>query len=242
MDAQARIESAKRAAARLAVDTHVKSGMVVGVGSGSTVVYAAERLGERAREEGLQLICLPTSFQALQLIHDNNLPLGDLSRCPQLDVAIDGADEVDANMNCIKGGGAAHTQEKIIAYNSKLFVIVADYRKRSVILGTNWTSGVPIEVMPMAYVCVQRKCAELGGDAKLRMAPAGKAGPVVTDNGNFVLDAVFGQIADPEGLEAAINAIPGVIACGLFVNMAHFAYFGEEDGSVTSANRLELDV
>ena len=109
------IEAAKRKAAHQAVDDYVQNGQVVGVGSGSTVVYVAERLAERAKKEGLKLICIPTSFQARQLIVENGLTLGDLSTNPDVDVAIDGADEVDQHLHAIKGGGGCHLQEKIVA-------------------------------------------------------------------------------------------------------------------------------
>ncbi|KAK7081836.1 hypothetical protein SK128_012929, partial [Halocaridina rubra] len=226
------VESAKKAAAYRAVDTHIKNDFRVGIGSGSTVVYAVERLAERVHKDGLKVTCVPTSFQARQLIIQNNLVLSDLEITPELDVAIDGADEVDSNLTLIKGGGGCQLQEKIVAAAAKEFVVIADYRKDSSSLGEQWTKGVPIEVVPMAYRPIQLKIeAELGGKAVLRQAKA-KAGPVVTDNGNFVLDWVFDGKFDWNQVNRQIMMIPGVVETGLFVDMAKVAYFGMQDGSV----------
>lgn len=227
-----KVESAKRAAAYTAVDDHVKDAYRVGVGSGSTVVYAVERLAQRVHEEGLKVVCVPTSFQARQLIVNNNLELSDLEITPELDVAIDGADEADEKLTLIKGGGGCQLQEKIVAAAAKIFVVIADYRKDSTALGEQWKKGIPIEVIPMAYCPVKLKIEkELGGQAVLRQAKA-KAGPVVTDNGNFILDWVFDKIHDWEKVNKQIMMIPGVVETGLFVGMASVAYFGMQDGSV----------
>lgn len=227
-----KVESAKRAAAHTAVDDHVKDAYRVGVGSGSTVVYAVERLAQRVHEEGLKVVCVPTSFQARQLIVNNNLELSDLEITPELDVAIDGADEADEKLTLIKGGGGCQLQEKIVAAAAKIFVVIADYRKDSTALGEQWKKGIPIEVIPMAYCPVKLKIEkELGGQAVLRQAKA-KAGPVVTDNGNFILDWVFDKIHDWEKVNQQIMMIPGVVETGLFVGMASVAYFGMQDGSV----------
>ncbi|ETV81996.1 ribose 5-phosphate isomerase A [Aphanomyces astaci] len=225
------IESAKRLAARAAVDEFVKDGDVVGIGSGSTVVYAAERLGERVANEGLRISSIPSSFQASQLISQHKLNLTNFDSHPVIDIAIDGADEVDTALNCIKGGGGCHLQEKIVIFNAKKFVIVADYRKQSTYLGEQWTQGVPIEVVPLAYVPLIRKLKELHGAPVLRMAKA-KAGPVVTDNGNLILDTHFGILQDPASLEKTLKMLPGVVEVGLFVQLASKAFFGQADGSV----------
>ncbi|KAG7157805.1 Ribose-5-phosphate isomerase-like [Homarus americanus] len=207
------VESAKKAAAYRAVDNHIKDAYRVGIGSGSTVVYAVERL-------------------ARQLIINHDLELSDLEITPQLDVAIDGADEADGKLTLIKGGGGCQLQEKIVAAAAKLFVVVADYRKDSSVLGEQWTKGIPIEVIPMAYRTVQLKIEmELGGKAVLRQAKA-KAGPVVTDNGNFIVDWMFERAYDWQKVNQQIKMIPGVVETGLFVGMAKIAYFGMEDGSV----------
>ncbi|XP_067898866.1 ribose-5-phosphate isomerase [Heterodontus francisci] len=230
-------EEAKRKAGYMAVDNHVQDNQVLGIGSGSTIVYAVDRIAKRVRDENLKVVCVPTSFQARQLILQHELTLSDLDRCPELDVAIDGADEVDCDLNLIKGGGGCLTQEKIVAGCAKKFIVVADYRKDSESLGEKWKKGVPIEVIPMAYVPITKAIAsKFGGTAELRMAVS-KAGPVVTDNGNFILDWKFSNISDWKNVNVGIKMIPGVVETGLFIGMAERVYFGLEDGSVCSRDR-----
>ncbi|XP_048798142.1 ribose-5-phosphate isomerase [Tympanuchus pallidicinctus] len=226
-------EEAKRLAACAAVDKHVQNNQVLGIGSGSTIVHAVHRLAERVKQENLTIVCIPTSFQARQLILQNGLTLSDLDRHPELDVAIDGADEVDSDLNLIKGGGGCLTQEKIVAGYAKCFIVIADYRKKSESLGEQWKKGIPIEVIPMAYVPVTRALTKnFGGAAELRMAVS-KAGPVVTDNGNFILDWKFDKVHEWSKVNTAIKMIPGVVETGLFIDMAEVVYFGMEDGSVS---------
>jgi len=167
------------------------------------------------------------------------LNLSDLSLHPNLDVAIDGADEVDKDLHCIKGGGGCQTQEKIVASCAKVFVVVADYRKNSKVLGEQWKKGVPLEVIPGAYVPVLQTLQKLGAKPKLRMA-INKAGPIVTDNGNFVIDADFGLIHNVADLNQKLLNIPGIVETGLFVNMVAKAYFGNADGSISTSNRARL--
>ncbi|XP_048772260.1 ribose-5-phosphate isomerase-like [Ostrea edulis] len=228
------IEAGKKAAAFAAVDENIKNNQKVGIGSGSTVVYAVQRLAERIKNEDLNIICVPTSFQANQLIQEHRLNLGTLETCPKLDVAIDGADETDKDLTCIKGGGACLTQEKIVASCAKDLIIIADDRKDSQVLGTTYKKGIPIEVIPMAYKPIQMKIQDLfGGEVILRMAQQ-KAGPVVTDNGNFVLDWKFSNPCDDwDKCNTTIKLIPGVVETGLFIKMAKVAYFGTADGKVS---------
>uniref|UniRef100_A0A671MZC5 ribose-5-phosphate isomerase n=1 Tax=Sinocyclocheilus anshuiensis TaxID=1608454 RepID=A0A671MZC5_9TELE len=217
-------EEAKKLAAYAAVDNHIQNNQVVGVGSGSTIVYAVDRLSKTFH--------LILSTHARQLILQHGLTLSDLDRHPELDVAIDGADEVDAALTLIKGGGGCLTQEKIVAGCAKHFIVIADYRKDSKDLGQQWKKGVPVEVIPMAYVPVSRAIARrFGGEAVLRMAVS-KAGPVVTDNSNFILDWKFEHAQNWKEVSTAIKMIPGVVETGLFVGMAERVYFGMEDGSV----------
>lgn len=231
------VEAGKIAAARRAVDENIKKGQVVGIGSGSTIVFAVQRIAERNRKEELNLVCIPTSFQARQLIHEYGLNLGNLETSPEIDIAIDGADEVDDDINLIKGGGGCLMQEKIIASCSKKFFVIADTRKNSRVLGTTWRKGVPIEVLPMAYKPVQLKINQLlGGNAVLRMASK-KAGPVVTDNGNFLIDWEFEGVQDWMAVERILQNVPGVIETGLFLNMTDVAYFGSPDGDVLVRTR-----
>jgi ribose 5-phosphate isomerase A len=226
------VESAKQAAAIRAVNDFVLAGQVVGIGSGSTIVYAIHRLAERCREEGLSIKCVPTSFQSKILLSELGLPLSDLTLTPVLDVAIDGADEVDPELNCIKGGGGCMMQEKLVALAASKFVLIADYSKQSERLGARWHRGVPVEVLPGAYVTVSASVRALGGSPKLRMAGASKAGPVVTDNGLFILDCEFGEIENPAALHSQLKQICGVLETGLFPRVAVRAYFGREDGGV----------
>ncbi|KAL7310728.1 ribose-5-phosphate isomerase rki1 [Mucor circinelloides] len=228
------IENGKRLAAYKAVDEHVSpENQVVGIGSGSTVVYVIERILQKPELKHITYV--PTSFQSKLLILDNGLKLGSIEQNDVIDVTIDGADEVDDELNAIKGGGACQFQEKLVAEAAKKFIIVADFRKESKRLGTQWHQGVPIEVVPLCYRTVMKKI-EHGLSIKpkqvnLRMAVK-KAGPVVTDNGNFVVDADFGQLDDPASLLKEIKLLTGVYEVGLFCQMAAMAYFGEEDGSV----------
>ncbi|XP_062560479.1 ribose-5-phosphate isomerase [Armigeres subalbatus] len=228
------LNHSKRVAAFRAVDEYVQNNTVIGVGSGSTVVYAVQRLAERVKTEGLKLVCIPTSFQARQLIIENGLVLGDLEQHPRIHCAIDGADEVDADMVLIKGGGGCLLQEKIVASCADQLVVVADYTKDSTKLGEQYKKGIPVEVVPMAYVPIRNRiAAKYGGKLNLRMAVS-KAGPVVTDNGNFILDWHFPEgDHDWDAVNREIMMIPGVVETGLFVKMATKAYFGLADGTVT---------
>lgn len=226
------LEGAKKLAAFRAVDDFVDRDMILGIGSGSTIVYAVQRLKEVVASKKLTVTCIPTSFQAKQLIQSNHLRLGGLDTYPELDLVIDGADECDRDMTLIKGGGGCLLQEKIVASCAKKMVVIADYTKDSQRLGENYKKGIPIEVVPMAYVPIkQRVELSFGGECRLRMAVA-KAGPCVTDNGNFILDWIFERDADWAEVNQQIQMIPGVVETGLFVNMAKTAYFGLANGEV----------
>ncbi|KAM5227787.1 ribose-5-phosphate isomerase [Ctenodactylus gundi] len=226
-------EEAKKLAGHAAVQNHVRNNQVLGIGSGSTIVHAVQRIAERVKQENLNLVCIPTSFQARQLILQYGLTLSDLDRHPEIDLAIDGADEVDADLNLIKGGGGCLTQEKIVAGYASHFIVIADFRKNSENLGDQWHKGIPLEVIPMAYVPVSRAVTRrFGGEVELRMA-VNKAGPVVTDNGNFIVDWKFDRVHKWSDVNTAIKMIPGVVDTGLFINMAERVYFGMQDGSVS---------
>ncbi|MFX0080899.1 MAG: ribose 5-phosphate isomerase A [Candidatus Hodarchaeota archaeon] len=225
------IETGKKNAAIKAVDENVKKNMIIGIGSGSTVVYAVQRLGEINKENTMNLKCIPSSFQAYQLIIQNGLELVSLEQFPEIDIDLDGADELDKNLNLIKGGGGCLVQEKIVASNSKELIIIADFRKNSETLGTKWKKGIPIEVIPMSYFPIMNKLKKLGGKPTLRMAKS-KSGPLITDNGNFIVDVDFGEINNPGELNMEFLKIAGVVDTGLFVNMTSKAYIGLEDGKV----------
>ena len=225
------IELGKKNAAIRAVEENIEEGMILGIGSGSTVVYAVKKIAEINKAKNMDLKCIPTSFQSRQLIVENGLTLVSLDQYPVIDLDIDGADEIDKSLNLIKGGGGCLVQEKIIVSASKKLVIIADYTKKSEFLGENWKNGVPIEIIPLAHVPIMKKLEKFGGTPVLRMAQA-KAGPVVSDNGNFIIDADFGIIKNPLDLNLKLLQIPGVVDSGLFLGMAHTAYIGQKDGTV----------
>jgi ribose 5-phosphate isomerase A len=208
----------------------VKEGAIVGLGTGSTTAHGIEELGRRVREENLKILGVPTSYQAADLARRMGIPLRTLDDVERIDIALDGADEVDPEKNLIKGGGAAHTREKVIDSVAEYFVVVVDDSKLVNRLGE--TCPVPVEVIPMALAPVMRRLKELGGVPILREA-AKKDGPVITDQGNFVVDVRFPPITDPGDLETKLNGIPGVIENGLFVRLADLVIVGvRRDGTV----------
>lgn len=209
----------------------VQSGTVVGLGTGSTTAYAIQRLGDRLKSGELTDVKgVPTSFQASVLAKQYGIPLVTLDEVDTIEVAIDGADEVDPQKNLIKGGGAAHTREKIVDSLAKLFIVVVDSSKLVDKLGTTFV--LPVEVLPMAVSPVSKFIESLGGQPELRMGVK-KDGPVITDQGNMILDVNFPNgIDDPAGLEKTLNNVPGVLENGLFVNVAHVVLIGEiKDGT-----------
>ncbi|KAI9057711.1 ribose 5-phosphate isomerase [Trametes sanguinea] len=230
------VEASKRLAAWTAVDRHIlPEHKVIGIGSGSTVPYVVERIVAQGKKVNKDRVFIPTGFQSKELIVNAQLLLGDVDQYPVIDVTIDGADEVDHDLNCIKGGGGCHLREKVLAEAADTFVLVADYRKNSSVLGTMFKQGIPIEVVPFAYTKILQNLHLLGSpNAVLRMAKA-KAGPVVSDNGNFIIDAPFPEemMKDPYTLLTRIKMLTGVVEVGLFCHMAKAAYFGNQDGSVT---------
>lgn len=212
--------------------------MLLGLGTGSTTAFAIEAIGRRVREEGLDVAGVPTSVAAERLARRQGVPLLSLddlgldtlptAQVP-LDLAFDGADEVSPQGDLIKGRGAAHVREKVIAALAARFVVLIDPSKRVERLGT--TAPVPVEVLPMAEPAVARSLRTLGAEPHLRMGER-KDGPVVTDQGLWVLDARFDGIDDPRALGAAIDALPGVLGHGLFIGMATDVLVGTGDGQV----------
>ena len=224
-------ERAKEFVAKTVVQELVRDGMVLGLGSGSTVAYAVRYLGELVRSEGLEVLCVPTSYQIAYLAVREGLRLTSLEEHPEPDLAIDGADQVDERLDLIKGGGAALAREKVVDAAARELAIIVDESKLAGRLGENGMP-VPIEVLPMAVPLVLRRLEGLGARAVVREAGKGKVGPVVTDNGNLIVDAYFGPIEDPAGLEKAIKLIPGVVEAGLFVGMTDVLYVGTRSGEV----------
>lgn len=208
-----------------AAAARVQSGSIVGLGTGSTTAFAIQALGDRLKSGDLKDIKgVPTSFQAIVLARQNHIPLVSLDEIDHIDVAIDGADEVDPQKNLIKGGGAAHTQEKIVDSLADLFIVVVDGGKLVDRLGSTFL--LPVEVIPMAVTPVMRAIEKLGGKPELRMGVR-KAGPVVTDNGNLVVDVKFDSIDNPAELEKTLNNVPGVLENGIFAGVANVILVGE---------------
>jgi ribose 5-phosphate isomerase A len=217
-------ENAKKNAALEAVK-HVKDGFIVGLGSGSTAAFAIQEIGNRIRLEGLRLMAVPTSYQAFSLAVENKIQITTLEEHPTLDLTIDGADQIDENLNLIKGMGGALTREKIVATASRKLLIIADESKKVKFLGAN-NHPIPLEVIPFATKPVMLKLKEIGGNPTLREGK-GKVGPIITDNGNVIIDAAFGLVHEPSKLEPELKSIPGLVETGLFINMANAAYFGK---------------
>ena len=220
------IDEAKKRAASEAVK-HVHDGFTVGLGSGSTAAYAIKGIGSRIQREKLRILGVPTSHQALKLAVDSGIPITTLEEHPQLNLTIDGADQIDKELNLIKGMGGALTREKIVASATRQLVIVADETKMAEKLGKD--QPLPIEVLPFAPQTVMLSIQKLGGIPILREG-TGKVGPVVTDNGNFIIDADFGPIGNPKELNVQLKSIPGVIETGLFIGMADVVYVGKPAG------------
>ena len=210
-------QEVKKTVSVAAVDALVKSGMKLGLGTGSTAIFAIRRVGALLAEGKLQnILAVSTSFQTSIECENLGIPLFTLNSREiggALDLTIDGADEVDPQNRCIKGGGGALLLEKIIAYASSYYAIVVDEFKIVENLGLKFP--VPVEVIPEARLTVSRSLEKLGAEVKLREALR-KAGPVITDHGNLLLDIRFREAVDPTVLEAELNRIPGVVENGFF--------------------------
>ncbi|MEB3263458.1 MAG: ribose-5-phosphate isomerase RpiA [Synechococcus sp.] len=215
----------KQAVAEAAVE-QIRDGMVLGLGSGSTAALMIRALGAKLQRGELRnIVGVTTSFQGEVLAAELGIPLKSLNAIDRIDLAIDGADEVDPSFQLIKGGGACHVQEKLVARRAERFVVVVDATKLVDTLNLGFL--LPVEVLPGAWRQVQAQLGAMGGEAQLRMAVK-KAGPVVTDQGNLVLDVKFaGGITDPVSLEKEINNLPGVLENGLFVNLTDQVLVGE---------------
>jgi ribose 5-phosphate isomerase A len=197
----------------------VLEGDIVGLGTGSTALYAIQALGE-AVKQGLDIQGVSTSFQSSQLAEEVGIPLIRLSEVDRIDIAIDGADQV-SGFDLVKGGGAAHTREKIVASAADKFIVAVDSTKVSEVLNKT----VPVEVLFSARTIVSSRIRGMGGNPELRYSVR-KDGPVSTENGNILLDCDFGDIASPLILSKEISDIPGVVDHGLFVNMANEIHIG----------------
>lgn len=223
----------KEAAGRAAAE-FVRDGMTVGLGTGSTVYFTLQRLGERVRADKLDIVGVPTSVDTEVKARAFGIPLATLSEVESIDLTIDGADEIDARFDMIKGGGGALLREKVVAALSKHEVIVVDRSKVVERLGVRFL--LPVEVVPFARATVARKIAQLGATWTLRMRVGKEV--YLTDNGNEILDCKFpGGIADAPRLERALDEIPGVVESGLFIGLAHTLILGDEEGQVEVRER-----
>ena len=206
----------KQRAAIQAVDL-IESGMVLGLGTGSTAKFAVERIAERIQAGDLQnIIGIPSSDRTEKLARRLNIPLTDLETHPEIDLTIDGADEVDPDLNLIKGGGGALLREKIIAQTSRINIIIVDESKLSPQLGTQW--ALPIEVVPFARKTELIFLGSIGGSVTLRVDE--NNAPFLTNQQNFILDSHFGRISDPDGLVSRLNDRAGIVEHGLFLGLA----------------------
>jgi ribose 5-phosphate isomerase A len=202
----------------------IKDGDVVGLGTGSTTHYFIEKLGNRIETEEISIMGVPTSYQSFYLAMNSKIPITTLDE-HNVDIAVDGADEVDPELNLIKGGGAAHTLEKIVDESANQFIVIVDGSKIVKELGS---FPVPVEVIPHATRTVKDHLIAMEGLPTLRMAER-KDGPVVTDNGNFIYDVKF-DIKNPKKLETELNTIPGVVENGIFSQIVDQVIVGRDSG------------
>jgi ribose 5-phosphate isomerase A len=214
-------EREKQAAARRSLE-YVRDGYVVGLGTGSTASYAIRFLGEMVRT-GLRIRAIPTSENSRDLAVSLGIPLTTLEDCSEIDVTIDGADEISPALELIKGGGGALLREKIVASASGKIVIIADSTKQVQVLGK---FPLPVEVVPFAETLLAKRIASLGASVVLRKDPLGQ--PVLTEEGHHLLDCSFGKIPDPKRLATDLKNMPGVVEHGLFLDLADVVLIGKD--------------
>jgi ribose 5-phosphate isomerase A len=221
-------DASRRKAGEVAA-AEVKDGMKLGLGSGRTAEYFVQALGARVQNEGLRIVGVPTSEQTAALARNLNIPLTTLEDTPELDLVIDGADEVGPGLRLIKGGGGALLREKIVASSAKRMIVVADAAK---VVPTLGAYPLPIEVIPFGisatHRAIERTANRLGLKGALNLRQA-KDGPYRTDGGNHIIDAAFGRIPDPDTLAAALKQIVGVVEHGLFIRLASNAIIADGD-------------
>ena len=226
------VKEMKKAAAERAVDEYVKDGMTVGLGTGSTAYYAIKRVAQLVNEKGYDLRCVATSLESERIARESGITVVDLNEVESVNVTIDGADEVDPKMNLIKGLGGALLREKIVAVASEMGVIVVDESKIVECLGTK--APLPVEVLRVGHEKTAFALKRQGCEPVLRTM--GDA-PFVTDGGNYIYDCRFPEgIGSPFFKETAIDAIPGVVECGLFLNIACAVVIAHSDGTIELRN------
>ena len=226
----------KQAVAEAAIKS-IQDGMTIGLGSGSTAALMIENLAVNLKSGKLKNIKgVPTSFQSEVLALELGIPITDISSVERIDLAIDGADEVNSSFQLIKGGGACHVREKLVASKAEKLLIVVD--KTKLVANLNEFFPLPVEVLPSAWKQVKEKLQDMDGKSSLRMAEK-KAGPIVTDQGNLILDVFFsGGITEPKKIECLINNIPGVLENGLFVDLADEVLVGEVKDQLPNVRSL----
>ena len=233
------LDAGKRAAARHALG-FVRNRMRIGLGTGSTTEFFIEYLARRVKNENLDLRLVATSRATADLAEAEGLTLSSLDELPELDMTIDGADEVDPRLNLIKGGGGAHLKEKIVAVASSRMIVIADRSKRVTFLGA---FPLPLEVTGFAWQVTRRRVLGSLNDAGLKCKEARlrEAGgqPFVTDEGNLILDCHLERIEDPSGLSNLLSAVPGVVETGIFAGICDLAVFGSPDGNLVVQGRSE---
>ena len=217
-------ETGKRLAGEKAAE-FVKDGMVVGLGTGSTAYYTIKKVGQMVAD-GMDIIAIPTSIWTEKLAIECSIPLSSLAEHPAVDLTIDGADEIDPDLNLIKGMGGALLREKVVASVSKEEIIIADESKLVDILGTK--SALPVEIVPFARKVCEDAISDMCQSFVLRGGEDDR--PYTTDNGNYILDCTFESIKNPGDLDRALNCIPGVVENGLFIGLASKAIIGLDDG------------
>lgn len=225
-------EELKRQAAAAALD-HIKDNMKLGIGTGSTADHFIRLLGEKVAN-GLSVVGVPTSEATAALCLEVGIPLTDLNETPELDLTIDGADEIDPQLRLIKGGGGALLREKIVARASRDMMVIAH---KSKVVDTLGAFPLPIEVMPFGLgatkLAVQNVCARFGMKGDVTLRQQANSSEYVTDGQHFILDATFGRISDVDGLDMALRAIPGVVETGLFIGIASTAIVASDEGIET---------
>ena len=222
----ASMDELKKAAGVRAADM-IKDGMTVGLGTGSTAAHMVNRLAERIKTEGLHVVGVSTSWSTTLQCRSLGIPLKEMGEVSHLDMVIDGADEIDDQRNLIKGRGAAHLLEKIVASMTDNYVIIADSGKKVNKLGEKFS--VPLAIIPGAIAVVTERVKKLGGDLKVRMGAPGKDGPVISDSGNLIADAKFGIIENPDKLARDLEHIVGIVGHGLFVGIATKVILADAD-------------
>lgn len=221
----------KRMAGEKAIE-FVEDGMILGLGTGTTVECFLKKLSQRI-QEGLDVKCIPSSNHTKKIAKDFNIPLTTFDENPEIDLTIDGADEVDSDLNVIKGGGGALTREKIVAFHSKKVIIIIDESKIVKALGVDFP--VPVEVLKFGWTSTKKILEQFGCTVEFRKI---MDETYITDNSNYILDCDFGKINNPEQLEQDLNAVPGVVENGLFINMVDEVIVGSKQGIMSLEKKV----